>query len=168
MGLTTDPDDPELGRGPGGEGLNKKYLVLSEEERAKGFVRPVRRGYMHVGRALCGKPNGDLYEKRLLWGTLREDVAAFVCSGLPGHDGECSSWLPVTAKELDQVEREGKVGGCGTVTWMAQAIAETYARQPTFYGATYCCGCKTHLPVGAHGEFVWMDRSEPIPLWVGT
>jgi hypothetical protein len=39
------------------------------------------------------------------------------------------------------------------------AIAETYARQPTFYGATFCCHCGTHLPVGEQGEFVWEDGS---------
>lgn len=30
-------------------GMQKGYVVLSEEERAKGFVRPVRRSYVHVG-----------------------------------------------------------------------------------------------------------------------
>lgn len=30
-------------------GQQKGYVVLSEEERAKGFVRPVRCGYKHVG-----------------------------------------------------------------------------------------------------------------------
>ena len=40
--LTTDRNDPDLGvSGP--DGQNKKYLILSEEERAKGFVRPVYR-----------------------------------------------------------------------------------------------------------------------------
>ena len=28
-------------------GMQKAYVVLSEEERAKGFVRPVRRSYIH-------------------------------------------------------------------------------------------------------------------------
>ena len=28
-------------------GMQKGYVVLSEEERAKGFVRPVRRSYRH-------------------------------------------------------------------------------------------------------------------------
>jgi hypothetical protein len=30
-------------------GMHKGYLVLSDEERAKGFVRPVRRNYIHTG-----------------------------------------------------------------------------------------------------------------------
>ena len=29
-------------------GMQKGYVVLSEEERAKGFVRPVRRSYRHL------------------------------------------------------------------------------------------------------------------------
>jgi len=58
-----------------------------------------------------------------------------------------------TQADLDKV---GK--GCGTVTTMGQAIAETYARQPGFYGATYCCGCRLHLPVGERGEFIWVDQ----------
>lgn len=32
-------------------GMQKGYVVLSAEERAKGFVRPVRRAYLH---AKCG------------------------------------------------------------------------------------------------------------------
>lgn len=42
-------------------GMQKGYVVLSEAERAKGFVRPVRRAYVHekcgavttMGRALA-------------------------------------------------------------------------------------------------------------------
>lgn len=47
--LTTDPTNPELGHGVDKEPIeqHKKYLILSEEERAKGFVRPVRRIYIH-------------------------------------------------------------------------------------------------------------------------
>ena len=29
-------------------GMQKGYVVLSDEERAKGFVRPVRRSYQHL------------------------------------------------------------------------------------------------------------------------
>ena len=44
-----------------GDGQQKGYVVLSPEERAKGFVKPVRRSYIHekcgtlttMGRALC-------------------------------------------------------------------------------------------------------------------
>lgn len=41
---------------------------------------------------------------------------------------------------------------CGVLTTMGLAIAETYARNPKFYGATYCVGCQKHLPVE---EFKW-------------
>ena len=40
---------------------------------------------------------------------------------------------------------------------MSQAIAETYARDPGFYGSTFCTACGGHFPVGAEGEFVWDD-----------
>jgi hypothetical protein len=58
--LTTDPDDPGI-REIKHDGQQKKYLVLSEEERAKGFLRPVYDAYKHLacggvtmmGRALC-------------------------------------------------------------------------------------------------------------------
>lgn len=57
MGLTTDPKDPRLTHGTddpeaGPVGQAKVYLVLSEEERAKGFIRPVRTSYWHT---VCGK-----------------------------------------------------------------------------------------------------------------
>lgn len=95
--ITPDPTDPRLTRGVDSEPTKQAdaYLVLSDEERARGFVRPVRISYRHET--------------------------------------------------------------CGAVTTMATAIAETYAREPRFYGATYCCSCRMHLPVGEHGEFVWLD-----------
>jgi hypothetical protein len=48
-GLTTDPDDPRLGHGPDSEPgpQNEAYLVLSEAERAAGYVRPLRHSYKH-------------------------------------------------------------------------------------------------------------------------
>lgn len=119
MGLTTDRNDPDLGRGPGGTGMNKKYLVLSDEELAQGFIRPVRLSYVHE----------------------------FMLDG---------SDVPVPL-----VSREG-VGGCGAVTSMNQTIAETYARKPDFYGATYCVGCHTHLPVGLDGQFYWDGTTEKV------
>jgi hypothetical protein len=47
MGITSDRNDPGL-RNVGPDGMQETYLVLSEEERAKGFVRPVRTKYMHL------------------------------------------------------------------------------------------------------------------------
>jgi hypothetical protein len=43
---------------------------------------------------------------------------------------------------------------------MGQAIAETYARDPHFYGATFCVRCSKHRPVGEDGEFVWDDGTK--------
>jgi hypothetical protein len=71
-------------------GQHTDYWVLSEAERSQGFIRPVRRSYIHRK--------------------------------------------------------------CGSETVMGQAIAETYARNPKFYGATFCVKCKTHFPVK---EFAW-------------
>jgi hypothetical protein len=47
MGLTTDRNDPAL-RQIQPDGQQASYLVLSEEERKKGFVRPVRHKYIHL------------------------------------------------------------------------------------------------------------------------
>lgn len=47
MSLTTDPNDPCLQDGQKDKGQNNCYLVLSEEERAKGFIRPYRDAYVH-------------------------------------------------------------------------------------------------------------------------
>lgn len=51
---TTDQADPRLGRGSDNtpRPQNEVYLVLSEAERAKGYLRPVRDTYRHVGG--CG------------------------------------------------------------------------------------------------------------------
>jgi len=101
MGLTTDPKDPRLGHGTDAEPIPQHgtYLVLSDEEIAKGFVRPYEYRYVH-------------------------------------------------ARDL---------GGCGVVTKMGDALSETYARDPNFYGATYCVGCHMHKRVGEAGEFYWCD-----------
>lgn len=97
MSLTTDPNDPALRETlPGGQ--NKTYLVLSEEELAKGFVCPVRRSYKHLA--------------------------------------------------------------CGGVTTMGKALCETYARNPKFYGATFCCICGAHFPLRGFKDGKWQDAFE--------
>jgi hypothetical protein len=49
-GLTDDPTDPRLTHGPDTEptGQAEVYLVLSEADRAAGFVRPLRTAYKHL------------------------------------------------------------------------------------------------------------------------
>lgn len=98
--LTSDPNDPELSRGVDNAPTEQAaaYLILSDDERAKGFIRPVRRAYQHLV--------------------------------------------------------------CGVVTTMSLPLAETYARDPFFYGATYCVACRQHCRVGAEGEFVWLDNPD--------
>ncbi|MNT85315.1 hypothetical protein D3C72_2254710 [compost metagenome] len=49
--------------------------------------------------------------------------------------------------------------GCGTVTTMGRALSETYARDPKFYGGTFCCYCNAHFPVG---EFKWDGTDEVV------
>ena len=147
--LTTDPNDPRLGHGGDKEpGLqNEVYLVLSAEERAKGFVRPVRDRYVHVGN----KPRYPLrdltsYEVSL-WGGYGYVKYEEYPPSQGGPVGKL--W---TQEQLDKV-------ACGTITVMGLALAETYARNPRFYGATYCCVCRMHLPVG---EFVWAGTDERV------
>lgn len=48
---------------------------------------------------------------------------------------------------------------CGVVTKMPRKIAETYAREPTYYGSTFCCGCSNYFPVD---QFVWFDTKEKV------
>ncbi len=48
---------------------------------------------------------------------------------------------------------------CGTVTTMGNALSETYARDPKFYGATFCAGCNKHLPLS---EFRWTADGETL------
>lgn len=97
--LVTDPEDPRLTHGSDSKPTSQApaYLVLSEEERAKGFVRPVRRAYVHAK--------------------------------------------------------------CGAVTTMSLSLAETYAREPEFYGSTYCVTCCMHRPVS---EFTWSNGGEVV------
>jgi hypothetical protein len=154
VSLTSDPKDPRLGHGPdNGPGpQNEAYLVLSEAERAKGFTRPLRLSYRHVGIAGPRYPLRDLTpEERERW----PDEGYVKYEEYPPESAALGRlWKQA---ELDAI---GK--GCGTVTTMGRAIAETYARQPVgFYGSTYCCGCMRHLPVGRDGEFTWIEADGP-------
>lgn len=143
MSLTTDPNDPRLNRDrdnskPGPQ--NEVYLVLSEEERAKGFVRPVRCIYRHVG----DRPKFPLRE------LTAEELERHGQFGYVAFEAYPESYRPVTGRFWTQAQLDYKA--CGTTTTMGRALSETYARDPKFYGATYCCCCKTHRPVA---EFIW-------------
>lgn len=155
MGLTTDRNDPGIDK-IRTDGQQEVYLVLSEEERAKGFVRPLRKSYRHVGIAGPKFPLRDLAHDEL------ERYAKFgyiKFEDYPQGDGNAPSTLGRywTQEQLDKISK-----GCGTVTTMGSALAETYARQPHFYCGTFCCTCGKHLPVGQDGEFVWEGTDERV------
>lgn len=76
------------------DGQYEDHWVLPEEERKKGFIRPVRHSYIHD-----------------------------YCKG---------------------------------VTRMGTKIAETYAREPTYYGSTFCSHCGGYFAVS---NFIWDDGS---------
>lgn len=142
MSLTTDPTDPRLTHGSDSEPVPQApvYLVLSEEERAKGFVRPYRDAYRHVGER-PRYPTRDL--------TLEEQVGY-------GAHGERHIAYEIYPEDSAIVGRywtaEQLASGCGEITTMGVALSETYARDPKFYGATYCAHCSMHRPVA---EFTW-------------
>ena len=93
------PADPVTGQ-------SASYWIMSPEERAKGFVRPVGFAYWH--------------------------------------------------------------DRCGTVTSMTRDIAETFARDPKFYGTTFCVQCGGQFAIGRNGQFFWMDGGEVTNEKVGT
>ena len=163
MALTTDKNDPCLKNGQKEEGQNNCYLVLSEEERAKGFVRNVRTAYVHVGQKIAegtiqsleeGLEGFSDFSKQNY--TKEKGYVAF----LKFTDGYRSLGKFIKQPELDAFNAKKEYfGGCGTLTTMGGALAETYARDPKFYSATFCCGCNKHLPVG---EFIWDGTKEVV------
>lgn len=151
MSLTTDRSDPRLTHGTDSAPQPQAdvYLVLSEEERAKGFVRPLRRAYTHVGAQGPRWPLRDLTDdERRRHG---ESYVKFEDYPESEHPKLGRAW---TQAMLDNVGR-----GCGAETRMGLVLCETYARDPSFYGATYCVGCSMHKPVG---EFVWVEDGEVV------
>jgi hypothetical protein len=146
MGLTDDPNDPRLVRGSRDSEPTPQhpvYLVLSEEERTKGFVRPLRHSYAHVG----------MHPRYYLRDLTPEEHERYDRKGYVKFEPYPEDDAPKTGRFWTQEQLDAS--GCGTVTSMGTAIAETYARSPGFYGATYCCGCNRHLPVA---EFRWVDE----------
>lgn len=135
-------------------GQQQDYIVLKPFERAKGYVRPLRYAYRHVGTPGPTFPLIDLTADQL---ERNADAGYVKFEPYPeGHHGSALGrhW---TQAQLDHV---GK--GCGSPTTMAPSIAETYARNPHFYGGTFCVACGKHLPVGRDGEFVWEGTNERV------
>ena len=55
MSIVTDPADPRIKRGPADEKpvpQNEVYLAMSEDDLAKGYLKPYRRSYKH---GVCGQ-----------------------------------------------------------------------------------------------------------------
>lgn len=87
-----------------------------------------------------------------------------------GHGGDTTpgpqnkAYLVLSDADLKQgfvqpVRRSYRHSTCGQVTSMSETIARTYAADPWFYGATYCCTCYMHLPLA---EFTWHPDGEPM------
>ena len=132
-------------------GMQKDYMVLSSEERAKGFVRPVRRSYIHVGPPQPQYPLQDLTGEE----QQRYIFQNYIKYEMYPDDGSARVGRFWTQEELNRVQQP-----CNSLTTMGQALAETYAREPAFYGGTFCAACGAHFPVGAQGEFIWDDGSK--------
>lgn len=149
---TTSGDVPEDWEGPApapinpATGQHKDYWILPPEERAKGFIRPVRKSYLHVGI----RPK---YSTRELTSEEKEQYSqyGYVLFEEYPEDRQIGLGRFWTEAQLKS--------GCGALTTMSSSIAETYARNPGYYGATFCVNCKNHFPVGEYGEFVWEDGS---------
>jgi len=90
-----NPEDasvPNFEKRPDGQYVD--HWVLCEEEIARGFVRPLRKTYIH--------------EK------------------------------------------------CSSITTIPAPIAATYARNPQYYGSTFCCACGDYFLVA---EFLWFGTN---------
>lgn len=146
MSLTTDRNDPGLDKiKPSGQ--QESYLILSEEERAKGWVRPYRDAYVHIGMPLDGVIRDLTDEEKERYS--KYNYVAFI--DYPEDK------LPLIGRYIDKRQednllRNKRSDGCGHATTMARPLAETYARDPKFYGGTFCTHCGAHFPVV---EFIW-------------
>lgn len=143
--FTTDPNDPRL-KNILPSGQQEVYLVLSQEERDKGFVRPVRRSYRHVG----SRPK---HPTRPLTEDEQKRYSAFNYALFEMYP---ESMSPVTGRYWTEKELKN---GCGTITSMGISLCETYARNPSYYQATFCCECGAHYPVA---EFVWEEDGQAV------
>ena len=131
-----------------GDGQQKGYVILCAEERAKGFVRPVRRSYVHVGR----RPKYPLRELTAEERAMYKDDSTHY-----------ETYPPEMHPSLGRLwSQRDLTSGCGTKTTMGQELAETFARSPDFYSGTFCCGCSKHIPVAKDGEFVWAGTDERV------
>lgn len=153
---TTDgqPPAPGLENAPapqpiGPSGQHGAYWVLTDAERAKGFVRPVRHAYVHTGI----RPK---YELRDLTNEEKERYAQYSYVKYEAYPELREDRSSVVGRFWTQAQLDS---GCSTETRMGLAIAETYARDPKFYGSTFCVACRSHFPVA---EFIWAGTDEVV------
>jgi len=86
-------------------------------------------------------------------GKTVEEVRASQTAETGQHDGYIVLCPTERAKGFVRPYRDSyRHATCGTVTTMGRSLSETYARDPSFYGATFCVNCNKHLPVA---EFTW-------------
>ena len=66
MGLTNDPEEARASGINPETGMQNKYVVLSDAERDKGFIRPVRDSYIHLkcgAETAMARPIAETYAR---------------------------------------------------------------------------------------------------------
>lgn len=149
-----EPSNPDDAPTPTDEtrpdGQKSDHWVMCPGEIIKaGFKRPVRRKYQHVGIA----PPANLRD------LTPEEHERYDKYGYVKYEEYGPERAPVCGAFWTKVDLAKIGNGCGVVTSMPVAIAETYAANPGYYGSTFCCGCGTYLPVG---EFVWNGTQDRV------
>lgn len=113
--LTSDPTDPELTHSADPVGVEVPqapvYLVLSEAERAQGFVRPVRRSYWHVTCGAVTTMSQEIAETYARRPTFYGSTYCTTCrSHRPvGPDGEFH-WVDTANPDRQSPTSDPKVG----------------------------------------------------------
>ena len=129
------------------DGQHIDHYVLCDEDRAASYIRPLRTKYKHVG----------LKEPTNIRPLTDEEQERYAGLDYAWYEEYTSDKLPKLGKFWTLKEMERVNNGCGCETTMPIKCAETYSINPRFYSSTFCCWCKTYLPVGENGEFVWLD-----------
>lgn len=131
-------------------GQQQDYVVLTPEERAKGFVKPLRDSYIHRGAPALSNNLRDLTEQE------QQEHGKYGYVKFEEYGPERD---PLVGKFWTQAEIERAGRRCGGLTTMSRSIAETYARNPNFYSGTFCVGCGAHFDLN---EFTWEPDGEPM------
>lgn len=146
MSTTTNPKDPKLAQVGPATGMKTVYLVLPQLEPelgpAKLWKRPYRDSYRHTGK-------GPSYPTRRL---TEEEASQHNGSNYVAFEPYPPIRYPVTGRYWTQRQLDEAVG-CNGVTVLGQELASTFARDPSFYGATFCFHCRKHFKVD---QFSWI------------